>query len=54
MHYCNNYFLDTRKELLEKQKKGDHKGVRYITNIDQDNVKLAKEFMDAGMRSYHQ
>jgi two-component system sensor histidine kinase VicK len=53
MHYCHNYFLETRKELLEKQKKGDHKGVRYITNIDQDNVKFAKEFLDAGMRIRH-
>jgi two-component system, OmpR family, sensor histidine kinase VicK len=53
MHYCYNYFLETRKELLEKQKKGEHKGVRYITNIDQDNAKLADEFLDAGMRIRH-
>jgi two-component system, OmpR family, sensor histidine kinase VicK len=53
MHYCHNYFLDARKELLEKQKKGDHNGVRYITNIDQDNLKFAKEFLDAGMRIRH-
>src|SRR5215469_10547042 len=52
MHYCHNYFLE-RKELLDKQKKGDHKGVRYITNIDQDNVKFAKECLDAGMRIRH-
>ena len=53
MHYCHNYFLDTRKELLEKQKRGDHKGVRYITNIDQDNVKFAKDFLDTGVRIRH-
>jgi hypothetical protein len=53
MHYCHNYFLETRKELFDKQKKGDHKGVRYITDIDQDNVKFAKEFLDAGMRIRH-
>jgi two-component system, OmpR family, sensor histidine kinase VicK len=53
MHYCHNYFLETRKELLDKQKTGDHKGVRYITNIDKDNVKFAKEFLDAGMRIRH-
>ncbi|HYA85228.1 MAG TPA: ATP-binding protein, partial [Candidatus Bathyarchaeia archaeon] len=50
---CHNYFLETRKELLDKQKKGDHKGVRYITNIDQDNVKFAKEFLDAGIPIRH-
>jgi two-component system, OmpR family, sensor histidine kinase VicK len=53
MHYCHNYFLETRTELLDKQKKGDHKGVRYITNIDEYNVKFAKEFLDAGMQIRH-
>ena len=53
MHYCYNYFLETRTQILEKQKKGVHKGVRYITNIDQDNAKLANEFLDAGIQIRH-
>jgi hypothetical protein len=53
MHYCYNYFFETRKELLEKQKKGEHKGIRYVSNITQDNAKLAKEFLDAGIRIRH-
>jgi signal transduction histidine kinase len=53
MYYCYNHFFYTRKEVLEKQKKGEHKGIRYITNICQDNVKLVKEFLDAGIRIRH-
>ncbi|HET7390524.1 MAG TPA: HAMP domain-containing sensor histidine kinase, partial [Nitrososphaeraceae archaeon] len=53
MHYCYNYFLETRKQMLEKQKNGEHKGVKYITNIDQDNAKLANEFLDAGIQIRH-
>ncbi len=53
MYYCYNHFFETRKEVLEKQKKGEHKGIRYISNICQDNVKLVKEFLDAGIRIRH-
>ena len=53
MQYCYNYFLETRKQILEKQKKGEHKGLRYITNIDQDNAKLANEFLDTGIQIRH-
>ncbi len=53
MHYCYNHFLETRKQILEKQKKGEHKGIRYITNIDHDNAKLANEFLDAGIQIRH-
>ena len=38
---------------MEKQKKGEHKGVRYISNITQDNEKFAKAFLDAGIRIRH-
>ena len=38
---------------MDKQKKGEHKGIRYISNICQDNVKLVKEFLDAGIRIRH-
>ena len=38
---------------MEKRKKGEHKGVRYITNIDQDNAKLANEFLNAGIQIRH-
>jgi hypothetical protein len=31
MQYSYNYFLDIKKKLLDKQKRGEHKGIRYIS-----------------------
>jgi hypothetical protein len=42
MQYSYNYFFKIKKKLLEKQKKGQHKGIRYITKIEKDNIDLAK------------
>jgi two-component system, OmpR family, sensor histidine kinase VicK len=53
MQYSYNHFFEIRKKLLEKQKKGEHKGVRYISNIAQDNEKFVKAFLDAGIRIRH-
>jgi two-component system, OmpR family, sensor histidine kinase VicK len=53
MQYSYNHFFEIRKKLLEKQKKGEHKGVRYISNITQDNEKFIKAFLDAGIKIRH-
>ncbi|MGB6526863.1 MAG: oxidoreductase C-terminal domain-containing protein [Candidatus Nitrosopolaris sp.] len=53
MTIATTIFFETRKELLEKQKRGEHKCIRYISNITQDNAKLAKEFLDAGIQIRH-
>ena len=29
MQYSHNYFIDIKKKLLDKRKKGEHKGIRY-------------------------
>ncbi len=52
MQYSYNHFFEIRKKLLEKQKKGEHKGFRYISNVTQDNVNLVV-FQDAGIRIRH-
>ena len=49
MQYSYNHFFDIKKKLLDKQKKGEHKGIRYISNMDKDNVNLAKILLDAGI-----
>jgi two-component system, OmpR family, sensor histidine kinase VicK len=46
LQYSHNHFSDIRKRSLEKQKKGEHKGIRYISNITQDNAKFAKLFLE--------
>ncbi|MDQ5869919.1 MAG: HAMP domain-containing histidine kinase [Thermoproteota archaeon] len=53
LKYSHNYFFDIKKKLLDKQKKGEHKGIRYITNIDNDNVELVKLYLDLGIQIKH-
>jgi hypothetical protein len=53
LHYSHKYFFDIKKKLLERQRKGKHKGVRYITNIDSSNVELAKLYVDSGIQLKH-
>jgi two-component system sensor histidine kinase VicK len=50
LHYSHKYFFDIKKKLLDKQKRGEHKGIRYVTNIDTDNVKIAKLYLDSGIQ----
>ena len=50
MQYSYNNFFEIKKKLLDKQKKGEHKGIRYISNIDRDNMNLAKILLDAGIQ----
>ena len=53
MQYSYNHFFDIKKKLLDKQKKGEHKGIRYLIDIDKDNVNLAKILLDAGIKIRH-
>ena len=54
MQYSHKYFFEIKKKLLEKQKKGEHKGIRYVTNIDNENViDIAKIYLDYGIKVKH-
>lgn len=53
MRYSYDNFFEIKKKLLQRQTEGRHKGIRYITNIDQDNAQLAKVFLDAGIQIRH-
>src|ERR687887_708488 len=53
IQYSYNHFFELKKNLLDKQKKGEHKGIRYISNIDKDNVNLVKILLDAGIKIRH-
>ena len=45
LRYSHKYFFEIKKKLLNRQKKGEHKGIRYITNIDSSNVEIAKLYL---------
>ena len=54
MQYSHKYFFDIKKKLLDKQKKGEHKGLRYVTNIDNHNaIDIAKIYLDYGIEVKH-
>ena len=53
MQFSHNYFFDIKKRLLDKQKKGQHKGIRYVTNIDTENVQIVKTYLESGIQVRH-
>jgi two-component system, OmpR family, sensor histidine kinase VicK len=53
LQYSHKYFFDLKKRLLDKQRRGEHEGIRYITNIDNDNVDVIKTYLDYGIQIRH-
>jgi signal transduction histidine kinase len=53
LQYSHNYFFDLKKKLLDKQSRGEHKGIRYITNIDNDNLHISKLYLEDGIQIRH-
>jgi two-component system, OmpR family, sensor histidine kinase VicK len=53
MHYSYNYFFEIQKNLLGRQKTGRHKGIKYVTNINNENVNLTKLYLDLGVQIRH-
>jgi two-component system sensor histidine kinase VicK len=53
IQYSHKYFFDIKKKLLDKQRRGEHKGIRYVTNIDNDNLHLCKKYLDYGIQIRH-
>jgi signal transduction histidine kinase len=53
MQYSYNYFFEIKKKLLEKHKKGQHRGIRYVTAIDKENIHLIKVYLQSGIQVRH-
>jgi signal transduction histidine kinase len=53
LYYSHKYFFDTQKNLVDRQRMGEHKGIRYVTKINNENVKLAKLYLDSGLQIKH-
>lgn len=53
LKYSHNYFFDLKKKLLDKQRRGEHKGIRYITNIDNGNLHICKLYLKRGIQIRH-
>jgi two-component system, OmpR family, sensor histidine kinase VicK len=53
IQYSHNHFFDIKKKLLNRQKSGEYKGIRYITNINKENLHLAKLYLNHGIQIKH-
>jgi nitrogen-specific signal transduction histidine kinase len=53
MQYSHKYFFEIKKKLLDKQRQGEHKGLRYITSIDNNNLNLIKLYLKSGIKIRH-
>ena len=53
MQYSYNYFFDIKKNIMDKQKRGEHKGIRYVTTIDKDNLGVVKTYLESGIQVRH-
>jgi signal transduction histidine kinase len=48
-----NNFLDPYKNILDKHKIGEGKGIKWAINIEKESVELVKIFLDLGMQIKH-
>jgi two-component system, OmpR family, sensor histidine kinase VicK len=53
MQFNYTYLFDIKKKVLEKYKRGEQKGIWYISGIDSTNLKLAEIFLEAGTQIKH-
>jgi Histidine kinase-, DNA gyrase B-, and HSP90-like ATPase/His Kinase A (phospho-acceptor) domain len=48
----NNYF-DLYKKVMDKYKKGEHKGIKLVTSIDRDSLDIVRKFLSIGVQVRH-
>jgi two-component system, OmpR family, sensor histidine kinase VicK len=53
LRYSHNYFFGLKMDLLEKQRRGEHKGIRYITSVGNDNLEISRSYLDHGIQIRH-
>jgi signal transduction histidine kinase len=50
--FYNNYF-DSYQKVMERYRKGNHKGIKLVTSIDQSSLDLIKKFLSIGLQVRH-
>jgi hypothetical protein len=53
MYLAYNHFFDQYKKILDKHRRGEGEGVRWLTFIDKENKDLVEVFVNAGVRVRH-
>jgi signal transduction histidine kinase len=53
LQFTRNFLFDLTKRTLDRQREGKHRGVKYVTNINSEDLALVREFLDLGMQIRH-
>ncbi|HZB99374.1 MAG TPA: hypothetical protein VE226_05125, partial [Nitrososphaeraceae archaeon] len=53
MQLVYNNFFDLYKKILDKYRKGEGKGIRWVCSIDAESIDLVKIFLNLGMQLRH-
>lgn len=53
MQLTYNTFLELCKKVLDKQKRGEGDGIRWIMRVEKDSIDLVKEFLKLGVKIRH-
>jgi signal transduction histidine kinase len=53
MQMSYKYLFDTYEKIVERHQKGEGNGMRWIINIDKENLDLVKVFLKAGIEIRH-
>ena len=51
--YAYNNSYSVFKEILDKHRRGEHEGIKWLTTIDVGSVEVAKKFLELGMEIRH-
>ena len=53
MYLAYNNFFDQYKKILDKHRRGEGEGIRWLTAIDKENKDLVEVFINAGVQVRH-
>jgi signal transduction histidine kinase len=53
LELARSTYFDAFEKVMEKSNRGRHKGIRFVTYIDTQNLDLAKEFTKLGVKIRH-
>ncbi|HEX5979059.1 MAG TPA: hypothetical protein VFY68_17385, partial [Nitrososphaeraceae archaeon] len=53
IQFTFKYLFELTNKLLDRSKRGQHKGIRFLSNIDRDNIEIAKILLDCGVQLKH-
>ena len=51
--YSHYYFFNIKKKLIDRQRKGEHMGIRYVTSIEKENLEIVKLYLDNSIQIKH-